>query len=831
MAIAKAELERSRIALRDEVASARGTFERLVSKREIVGAWDDHIWIYKGRNYFLSRLKRRSRSEERLAYKSTREAIPGELGQILRCYVISLIAGGASTELLVGRLLVARIAVLVLGEELSRWSVLSRIDMDLVMEELVSSYKNENTRYHRCNDLRAFHRYLLLVKTLKGSSIRALLNNRVPWTHGLENPAFSLEFKKLERVDERGDKFPAGLEIAIGKLRKKLLESPGLELKPGCDSIRLNLLAFCFSLGLRVGELTRLPLDACARDAMSGATIVRCWTEKGAAPMARPVPNVWAASIQEASEYLLTACEDARQRAKDIEEGGFEFITSVVERAGPLPNDVQYEMAVMGMSAEGLCLKETILDNFDVTPKSFLAGGRYESHLVLRPSLMAVRLVVYLQKLILLLKASVSAKESFGELVAEDGRIPASRVGDAVGLCQGNVKNVPWVKALIRELSHRLGMLSASEVKGDGSAQDIRQALIEWLQAEIETLKERRSRNRGTLINYKTFIDHLSAEYADILRIHYKENCDSATLVAGEFRYEISSSSFHESLPLSRHLVVVWQSQFDSTSRYNGILPRPVLRSDIYNYLAEEGTKKTVFENYDIRDSSGRLYSFSPHQIRHWVTTALLRSGPNEMMVDLWMGRTPGHLRHYDHRTPKERAEYLRERGRYSSPTPPADWLGRKIGQLRKSEFSPDEIEHFIEEKLSLLHFTPWGYCSRDLTVMPCSKGLMCLKGFGGDSACSNFHIDPTDKVAKENIRKLHSSYKSMLIALEPRYKSMREEFLDSMNSSEKLDQHLIHLLRVVKGCEAALEAYESAAASHSKTPIRLAGASSDAGI
>lgn len=820
--MAKASIERSRVALSAEVSRCRFDFERLLSLREVMGDWDDSVWVFKGRKYFLTSLEKKFSGGSRKAYSKTSIPISGDVGEILRCYVASIIKNGASAELLFGRLHVAKILILVIGNDLERWISLSRSDMDRCMKEIHASYEIDSTRYHRCNDLKAFHKYLLMVRAESRGKFQYFLEHRIPWVHGMQNPIREIELKKLDNINSRGDKYPEGLVDAVGRLRKKVIDDPSIESKPGYDQIRLNILAFGFALGLRLGEITRLPIDAHGYDSRAGITFVRCWTEKGAVPIARPVPPVWSKAVQDAYEYLKDACSGARDRAEEIEKNGFNFVTSVIDKDGKLDEAMANEFTTIGIDAGDLCPLKTILENFDISPKSFNSSGKYASHVVAKPSLMAVRLIVMLNDFKCALQKNTPSVVIFSDLIAKDGRIPMERLGLKAGICRGNIKNVGWIKSLIRSLSELLSALVAAElVEGEGS-HAIRSDLISFIDSEISILKDKKCYNRGLLVNYKTWVMQLANDYAISLRQHYKENCDAEAIVEGSFSYQIGSSSFEETLPLSRHLAVAWEGQFDASSKYNGILPAPVLRSDIYNYLSSGGSKKTVFEVYGIKDRRGKIYSFTPHQIRHWVTTALLRSGPNEMMVDLWMGRSKGQLRHYDHRTPKERAEYIRDKGVYSSITPPADWLGRKINSLRESKFSQQEIDEFIDEKLSLLHFTPWGYCSRELTVMPCSKGLMCLKGFGDGAACSNFHIDPTDKVARKNISDLLDSNRKMIKALEPRYEELRDRFVAELDSSQRLDQHLTHLLRVISGCEAALAAYAQAEARESVAPVSL---------
>jgi hypothetical protein len=182
-----------------------------------------------------------------------------------------------------------------------------------------------------------------------------------------------------------------------------------------------------------------------------------------------------------------------------------------------------------------------------------------------------------------------------------------------------------------------------------------------------------------------------------------------------------------------------------------------------------------------------------------------MRSGKNEMMIDIFMGRKPGQSRHYDHRTAKQRAEAIR--AKYISDNPPDDALGRRIQRMRDNDVSYEEIEAALNHTLSVVHFTPWGTCKRDLDVSPCEKGMMCLRGDDG-KGCQHFGIDPNDLEAKQSITNTTRHYENQLSALLPNYQNL----LENLNKQEPLDQHIQYCIDTINGCESALLAYEKAA-------------------
>jgi hypothetical protein len=140
------------------------------------------------------------------------------------------------------------------------------------------------------------------------------------------------------------------------------------------------------------------------------------------------------------------------------------------------------------------------------------------------------------------------------------------------------------------------------------------------------------------------------------------------------------------------------------------------------------------------------------------------------------------------------------------SETPPDDVLGRRVKRMRDNNVCESEIENALNHTLSVVHYTPWGTCNRDLDVSPCEKGMMCLRGEDGNG-CQHFGIDPDDEEAKQSIINTKVHYETQLAALLPNY----EELSHKLNKQEPLDQHVQFCIDTINGCESALRAYERA--------------------
>tara|TARA_B100000519_G_C14259952_1_gene447169 strand:- start:4432 stop:6672 length:2241 start_codon:yes stop_codon:yes gene_type:complete len=285
----------------------------------------------------------------------------------------------------------------------------------------------------------------------------------------------------------------------------------------------------------------------------------------------------------------------------------------------------------------------------------------------------------------------------------------------------------------------------------------------------------------------------------------YKQRIYHENEIDGEVSETITSTSYSVNMPFSDFLFIVKDDMFNGATVSQGFVPRPMLTNELSNWLAEDTSRsKSAFRRFNIKDADNKIVNITSHQFRHWVSTALLRSGKNESMVDLFMGRKAGQTRHYDHRTPKERAEAIRSK--YMSSTPPNDVLGRRIKRMRENHVSEAEIENALNHTLSVVHYTPWGTCNRDLDVSPCEKGMMCLRGEDGQG-CQHFGIDADDDEARQSIINTKIHYETQLAALLPNY----EELLHTLNSQEPLDQHVQFCIDTINGCESALKAYERA--------------------
>ncbi|WP_010490642.1 hypothetical protein [Pseudomonas sp. S9] len=87
------------------------------------------------------------------------------------------------------------------------------------------------------------------------------------------------------------------------------------------DMLSVLTQAFQYGLGLRIGEVLRLPKNCLVT--ISGELYCRVWTEKGTAPIARYVPTIWRDAICEAVLRIDEICGPYREQALSIEDGSY----------------------------------------------------------------------------------------------------------------------------------------------------------------------------------------------------------------------------------------------------------------------------------------------------------------------------------------------------------------------------------------------------------------------------------------------------------------------------------------------------------------------------
>ncbi|HGO9799662.1 hypothetical protein [Pseudomonas aeruginosa] len=106
---------------------------------------------------------------------------------------------------------------------------------------------------------------------------------------------------------------------SIIELKSAVEDSDDKSTRAEMDKLSVYTQAFQYSMGLRIGEVLRLPADCLVN--IEGQMYCRVWTEKGSEPIARYVPTVWRPMLVDVVEKINAICKPYRVAAKAIEEG------------------------------------------------------------------------------------------------------------------------------------------------------------------------------------------------------------------------------------------------------------------------------------------------------------------------------------------------------------------------------------------------------------------------------------------------------------------------------------------------------------------------------
>ncbi|MBB6155150.1 hypothetical protein HDC30_002373 [Pseudomonas sp. JAI115] len=785
--------------LEERYKLAHQQFVELKSSGLVAGDFEGKVWQYRSSNIpftSLGSLQKRIQDQP---------ILPTVTGKLARCFIAKEMLKRPSAALLIGHMAAIRHLSAVMDSCNTEWSGITRKLFDRTVDS-IKQHHSESTVYHRANALKAFLDFLNNLSTTNGGTPLRLLDRFINWKTGVPNPTHSaLELTSQEFNNREETLFSPNLHQGIAQARWLIKNDPSLEPTPGFDRVRLEAICFGMALGLRVGEITNLPANCLFQDYDTHTTFVRVPIEKNPIPAAVPVAELWTAPLTEAYEYLLTACQEARERALDIETNGFSFVEKMLadyRAKHPLEPGAVDQITALDLPVEHHYFVDEISECFPISSKELYSGGRFHSCGIELPRITAARFAVWVDERM----RKWDWSDYLNKYKKNCYSVSVLDIGVYTNASKPSVNKSKWFIDSLRTLLKE--MVQSGLFKPGAKPSYVQLLNIKSRWAHIrDVMLSRRGAGAGVpslVIDIRLLKRALEKKYRFHLQRHFDEQFVMPDL-GEEAPYYAKHTTNGYPNKLSDNLIVIWENHFNSVSE-QGIIPRPLSRADFYNYLSSNSSKSTIFQRLDLRDRDGKTFSITPHQIRRWVTTAILRAGPSEAAVDLWMGRTPRQSRQYDYRTAKERAEYVRSL--YLTNNPPQDFLGKLVIRWREEFIADDLIEAMIIEKLNILNLTPWGGCSRELYISPCDRGLMCIRGFGTDAGCKSFHLNPDDLEARTAIENLLLEYERILKIILDNEADITTSIKSELDSTHVFDQHVLFVFDMVSSCKAALDAY-----------------------
>ncbi|MBQ4854640.1 hypothetical protein IMW82_08155 [Rhodanobacter sp. B2A1Ga4] len=159
------------------------------------------------------------------------------------------------------------------------------------------------------------------------------------------------------------------------------------------------------------------------------------------------------------------------------------------------------------------------------------------------------------------------------------------------------------------------------------------------------------------------------------------------------------------------------------------------------------GVSSSLFDRMGLRNADGTRIKLTTHQLRHWLSTMAERAGMDDYTLAQWAGRARvADNRHYDHRTPEERLEAIRE----LLPIQPAPLLERVKHR------QPVTYQELGVDRLGTAKATLYGMCVHDYAMAPCQKQRECM-------TCKEHVCVKGDHVTLDRIRLLEAQTEVLL--------------------------------------------------------------------
>lgn len=644
------------------------------------------------------------------------------------------------------------------------------------------------------------------------------------------------------------------------------------------DMLSILTQAFQYGLGLRIGEVLRLPKNCLVE--IDGELFCRVWTEKGAEPVARYVPTIWREVLKDAVSRINIICNPFRLQAEAIETDALsrqldarfqqriKSIDADVQRAlddlahlstmngviarkrlillQPLTDEDLIELKCLGQylpfttTAKDTCSLTTFYRAFGLNFRSIPMGLRKHRHFTsgadvnkkiaevveLRMSVFTYAEVYTLiqgiphsgstrtNQYLKGLKSSIELNiiERYAFFGPELRQLPSLGYVDydsAVKLIKRAVgggyeydKFLPMLDAeeLYPEFFNQKTMTSINDKKHSGFFSYLRvsDSRVTFFRKAAVSNRLSYAAGNGYLLDYSSITEAVKKTFVAL-------NTDIQAALVEEVMPEVleegltlASQSFTINQKVSDYLFVAPSS---AGSIYNEHIPcvmgYPTL---IYSLNPKAKHATSAFIRYSVTVDDDVITSFQTHKGRHWQTNSLFRAGLSASIVNKWMGRTEVQGDHYDHQTARERSSrvgelMLSQQGRF---------LGDLPEQLRiwKSQEIPlHDLEAHLNNAIRTAHYSPLGFCIRDINLKPCEYHLKCLTGNKG-LGCREFVFDLHDRIQRRNIETERDKAETELARL--------FEFLNRTDvPTESVEMHIEHQMTIYRNATAVLERSE----------------------
>lgn len=278
---------------------AKQQFEEIKKSQDIItGNFEDKLWRYQGTNIHFSTLCNSGEN------KGLRFEWQVETSNLIKAFMINLLYKNRvkKKKLSVSRVFpIRKIGDYLHENKIIKIEMLNNITYELIVDQII---KDKQIPDEDINNLNAFIDFI----TKKGIT-RYSFNKLTPSKN-------KVILKKKQ--DSKKNKMPDHeLVRAVIQLRWAIEEKFDNTDRMISDMLGIYTQAFSYALGLRAGEILRIPFNCLIEDKNHLRCIV--YTEKGSPPRSVYVPVIWQELIKEIVEKIKAITAIYRKRAIELE--------------------------------------------------------------------------------------------------------------------------------------------------------------------------------------------------------------------------------------------------------------------------------------------------------------------------------------------------------------------------------------------------------------------------------------------------------------------------------------------------------------------------------
>lgn len=768
---------------------ARERFEKLETLRG--SKWEDSSWFY------------RSRKKKILFEKLGGGELPEELQKLSKVFLVDILWRQRLRAEPYSNSYVTNLAV--------TFKIWGEMNIEY-LSQITQALYDATIVYLRDKYVEPASTGVLLNKTIKYLNEQHLLNANI------DTKVIS---KALGNTDEYGRVLAKKGKMPLPELVKAIIhlkwaiDDKGDNTTKGVsDKLCVLTQAFQFGLGLRIGEVLRLPQKPLVE--MDGEMFCMVWTEKGSVPMARYVPTIWRQLLKDAVEEIQKITKPYRQAAIDIEnEGALGFLDNRVSELNQ-EQDKRFDKRVAKLDAILKAKKKTATKLWELK-KPVVASKLYELK-----ELKGILPVVckndsnYLLKFYKRYELEITSVplgpkkhrhyatgaaiirmidgliEKSGSYVCPNDLFPIlnskhlSSIQSKDDLINNSIEHFNGLLYRVTFYGEGEKSTNVAVISRDKAVSIIRTYVLGGYDTQRFIPLKELERLLPELFNQKSASkDYVKKFCGNKQFLFYKPSSGSRDFVkvkgylADIEKVKAFFVSEYERMNygVEKELLECAKAEYEQggieiSSKSFSIKQHPseylfiragMRGGKLYEHLPQimgyhavryffmgNDRQESAFSRYNLDIDNHITDSWQSHKGRHWQTTSLFRAGMAELVVNKWMGRTTGQGENYDHNSGRERAKAVGEAMLESTER----FLGHvpnKVNEWKAQEITSSDLSQHLNDNLKSIQYSPLGYCTRDLYLKPCEFNLRCLVGNEG-LGCKHYIYDLHDPSHKEKI-------------------------------------------------------------------------------